>query len=150
MTLTDFARLVLTTLLFLTGPYCAQVFFTTFVDEPLSLMYACWTYTLLLWLLHHTTPAMDIIRAFGQASPLITHSLPWSQMATSACLAMVVLLAAVRVVQRASIEPLASSADHSHMDSKRPLLMCDRSTGRSSLTTQRLLIQFHLDVNVES
>ena len=99
MSLADFVRLALTTLLFLTGPYCAQVFFTTFVDEPLSLVCAGWTYMLLLWLLHHAPPAVDVIRAWGQDSPLITHSLPWSQMATSAGLAVFFFWAAVRMVQ---------------------------------------------------
>ncbi len=95
----DFAKLVLTAILFTTGPYFASVFFGTFLDEPLSLVYAGWTITFLLWLCHRITPAIDIIRAFGQASPLITHRLPWSQMATCAGLAAILFLAAVRVVQ---------------------------------------------------
>jgi hypothetical protein len=44
----DFVRMVVVTLLFLTGPYCAQVFFTTLVDEPLSLCSpagrSCWCF----------------------------------------------------------------------------------------------------------
>jgi hypothetical protein len=79
---------------------CAVIFFTTFVDEPLSGVYAGWTLTLMLWGLHHVAPAVDVIRAWGQESPLITHSLPWSQMATSAGLALIFFCAAVRMVQR--------------------------------------------------
>ncbi len=99
MTSADFARLGLTTLVWLTLPYSAALFFEALVPEPLSFICAGWTLTPLLWLLHRLAPAVDIIRAFGQASPLITHKLPWSQMAVSAGLAMILFLAAVRVVQ---------------------------------------------------
>jgi hypothetical protein len=95
----DFARLFLTAIVFLTAVYCTHAFFTTFMDEPLSSVYAGLTLALLLWLLHRIGPAVDIVRAFGQASPLITHRLPWSQTATAAGLAVVLFLAAVRVVQ---------------------------------------------------
>jgi hypothetical protein len=95
----DFARLVLTVILFLAGPYCASVFFATFMDEPWGLMCAGWTITLVLWIAHWIGPAVDIFRALGQASPLITHELPWPQMATSATVALILFIAAVRVVQ---------------------------------------------------
>jgi hypothetical protein len=95
----EFAKLILTALLFMTAPYCAVIFFMTFVDEPLSGVYAGWTLTLLLWILHHVAPAVDVIRAWGQESPLITHRLPWSQMATSVGLALLFFWAAVRIVQ---------------------------------------------------
>jgi hypothetical protein len=95
----DFAKLVLTVILFLTGPYCASVFFATFLDEPLGLVCAGWTIALVLWIAHRIRPAVDIFRALGQASPLDTHRLPWSQMATSASLAIILFFAAVRVVQ---------------------------------------------------
>jgi hypothetical protein len=95
----DFVRAVLTTLLWLTGPYCAAVLFETVLAEPLSMVLAGWTFILLLWLLHLIAPAVDIIRAFGQASPLITHRLPWPQLATSVGLASILFLVAVWIVQ---------------------------------------------------
>ncbi len=98
-TVADLARFLLTTILFLTGPYFASVFFWTFLDDPLPGMGALLTMTLLLVLSHHVPASVDIFRAWGQASPLITHRLPWSQMAASAGLAMMLFLAAVRVVQ---------------------------------------------------
>ena len=52
--------LILTTVLFLAAPYCAAVFFVTLLDEPLSMVFAGWTITLLLWLLHRTAPAVDM------------------------------------------------------------------------------------------
>lgn len=95
----DFARLVLTCLLWLTGPYCAGLFFETLVAEPLSMVLAGWALTLLLWVLHHTANALDIVSAFGAASPLVTHGLPWPQMATCAVLAGLFFMAAARVVR---------------------------------------------------
>jgi hypothetical protein len=99
-TLADFIRLVLTTVLFLFAPYCAHVFFSTWSDEPFSIAYAGFTLVLLLLLCHHLTPALDIIRAFGQASPLQTHKLPWSQLMPSLILAAVLSLAALLVARR--------------------------------------------------
>jgi hypothetical protein len=96
----DFARLVLTTLLWLALPYCAALFFQSLLAEPLSLMCAGWMLTLVVWLLHRIAPAVAILRAFGSESPLNTHRVPWSQMATSAVIALILFWATVRVVQR--------------------------------------------------
>jgi hypothetical protein len=95
----DFLRGVFITLLFLTGPYCAHLLFITFIDEPLSFMYSSWAYMLLLWLLHRAGPAFDIVRAFLQESPLITHRLPWSQMAVCAVVSALLVWGTVRMVR---------------------------------------------------
>jgi hypothetical protein len=95
----DFARLLFVGVLFLAVPYCAAVFFSAFLDEPLSLVLAGWSVVLLLWLLHFIAPATNIARVWGRASPFITHRFPLSQMAECAVLAMVFLLAAVGVAQ---------------------------------------------------
>ena len=55
--------------------------------------------TVLLVLSKYVPAPVDIFRAWGPASPLITHRLPWSQMAASAGLATILFLAAVGVVQ---------------------------------------------------
>ena len=96
----DFARLVLTTILFLAMPYCAHVFFSTWSEEPFSLGYAAGSLILLLLLCHHLTPGVDIIRAFGEASPLKTHQVPWSQLTPSVIASLILLLAAGLVVRR--------------------------------------------------
>jgi hypothetical protein len=95
----DFARVLLTTLVWLTGPYCSAFLFETLLAEPFSMVIAGWVFGLLMWLFHHIAPAVDLIRAFTQASPLITHRLPWPQMATSASVALILFVAAVRIVQ---------------------------------------------------
>ena len=96
----DFTRLVLTTILFLTAPCCAHAFFSTWSEEPFSLAYAGGSLILLLLLCHHLTPGVDIIRAFGEASPLKTHQLPWSQLTPTVVAAVILLLAAGLVVRR--------------------------------------------------
>jgi hypothetical protein len=96
----DFARLVLTTVVFLIAPYCAHVFFSTWSAEPFSLAYAAGALTLLLLVGHHLSPNVDIIRAFGDASPLQTHRLPWSQLAPSVVASAILLFAAGWVVRR--------------------------------------------------
>jgi hypothetical protein len=97
---TDFAMLVLTTILFLAAPCCAHVFFSTWSEEPFSLAYAGGSLILLLLLCHHLTPGVDILRAFGEASPLETHQLPWSQLTSAVIAAAILLLAAGLVVRK--------------------------------------------------
>ena len=100
MALADFARLVLTTLLWLPLPYCAALLAQAFVVEPLSFLAAGYGLTLLLWLLHKISPAVDVVRAFGAESPLLTHRLPVFQLATADILAMTLLLGTVWAVRR--------------------------------------------------
>lgn len=95
----DLPRILLTAILFLTGPYFASVFFWTFLDDPLPGQGAGLTMTLLLVLSNYVPAPADIFRAWGQASPLFTHRLPWSQMAVSVILSAILFLAAVRIVQ---------------------------------------------------
>ncbi len=96
----DFWRLVLTTALFLIAPYCAHVFFSTWCDEPFSIAYAGFLLILLLLFCHRLSPGMDILRAFGQASPLETHRLPWTQLAASLTVALSLACAALLVIRR--------------------------------------------------
>jgi hypothetical protein len=62
-------------------------------------MYSSWSYMLLLWLLHRAGPAVDIVRAFLQESPLVTHRIPWPQMAVCAAISGMLLWASVRMVE---------------------------------------------------
>jgi len=96
----DFVRLVLATLLWLPVPYCATLLFQAFLVEPLNFFPAGYGLTLLLWLLHKISPAVDVVRAFGAESPLLAHRLPLSQLATAELLAVTLLLVAVWAVQR--------------------------------------------------
>jgi hypothetical protein len=94
----DIARLLLTNILCLTLPYCAAVFFGAFLDEPLSLMFAGWAVAILLWLGHRSATPVDVILVYGRESPLLTHHLPWPQIASAGALALLFLAGAIWVV----------------------------------------------------
>jgi hypothetical protein len=96
----DFVRLVVATLIWLPVPYCAALLFQAFLVEPLNFFPAGYGLTFLLWLLHKISPAVDVVRAFGVESPLLTHRLPLTQLATAGLLAASLLLIAVWDVQR--------------------------------------------------
>jgi hypothetical protein len=96
----DFARLVLSTLLWLPLPYCAALLSQAFLAEPWSMFPVGYGLVLVLWLCHKVSPALDVIRAFGQASPLLTHRLPLSQLAMGDFLAMGLFLIAAWAVRR--------------------------------------------------
>jgi hypothetical protein len=96
----DFVRLVLATLLWLPAPYCAALLSQAFLVEPLNFFPAGYGVVFLLWLLHKISPVVDIVRAFGAESPVLTHRLPLTQLATATVLAATLLLIAVWGVQR--------------------------------------------------
>ena len=96
----DFVRLSLATLLWLPLPYCAALLFQALLPEPSQFFCAGYGLTLLLWLLHKISPAVDVVRAFGAASPLVTHRLPVSQLATAVLLAATLLLVSLWAVRQ--------------------------------------------------
>jgi hypothetical protein len=100
MTPADFVRLTLATFLWLPLPYCAAMLGQAFMPEPSQFILPGYGLTLVLWLLHKISPAVDIVRAFGAASPVVTHRLPWSQLATAGILAATLLLTALKAVER--------------------------------------------------
>lgn len=95
----DFVRLLICAALFQAMSYCGSCLFAAFLDEPLSLVYAGWTITFLVWLAHRISPATDMLRIFGAESPLATHTMPWSPLATSLALTLILFFATVCIVQ---------------------------------------------------
>jgi hypothetical protein len=100
MTPADFVRLVFSTLLWLLVPYCAALLCHAFLAELWAFLLVGYGLTPLLWLLHKVSPAVDIIRIFGQASPALTHRLPLPQLATTVLLAMTLFLVTLWAVRR--------------------------------------------------
>jgi hypothetical protein len=96
----DLTRLALAAFAFFLLPFCAHVLFAAWLDEPLSLSCAAFTTVLCVWLGHSFAPQFDILGAFGSASPLVTHRLPWPQLAIASAASALLLLGAVRVVQK--------------------------------------------------
>jgi hypothetical protein len=81
--------------------YAINVFLATFLDEQWRL-YGSGIAIGALWLLFKKTllPAsVNIFRAMGEGSPLITHAMPWTAMGFSLCLAAILFFAALKVVQ---------------------------------------------------
>jgi len=55
-----------------------------------------------LWALSSLTPlpaSVDIIRAMGDGSPIVAHTVPWTTMAFSLALAAILFFAALKVAQ---------------------------------------------------
>ena len=97
----DLCKLVAAIFVFLSVFHLLAVWLTTFLDD----MWAVWgsTAVWLLSLLVITRVALphwlNIFRVGAEDSPLITHTLPWSQMAVSIGIAAGLFLAAKRVVE---------------------------------------------------
>jgi hypothetical protein len=95
----DFASFCLTTVIWMALPYSVALFFVTIMPEPLSFVIGGYALMLLLWLLHAVSPAVDVfIYCFG-TSPLVTHCIPWPQLATSVILSAIFFLGAIHLVR---------------------------------------------------
>ena len=81
--------------------YSLSVFFATFLgDQEQAGASATLIIILLLLFRAVSVPAsVNIFRAMGQSSPLITHTFPWASMGISLGVAAIMFLAAMRVVQ---------------------------------------------------
>jgi hypothetical protein len=77
------------------------VFLATFLDEMARMKGGMIAFGA-LWALSSFIPlpaSMDIIRAMGDGSPLVAHTMPWGAMAFSLVLAAALFFAASRIVQ---------------------------------------------------
>jgi hypothetical protein len=84
------------------GLYCIAVLLSTFLDEELwhrmgnmAAMGALW------WLCDNTSPpaSVNVFRAMGENSPLLTHAMPWTAMGVSLGLSAILFFAALKIVQ---------------------------------------------------
>jgi ABC-2 type transport system permease protein len=83
------------------GLYLISVLLATFLDDIWRVYGTVITFGALWWLSSHAPlPAyLNVFRAMGEGSPLITHTMPWAAMAFSVGLAVVLFLAALKVVR---------------------------------------------------
>lgn len=83
------------------GPYFISVLLATFLDDLWRLYGTAIAFGALWWVSNHVRlPApMNIVRAMGEGSPLIAHTMPWAAMAFSLGLAAVLFAAALKAVQ---------------------------------------------------
>ena len=97
----DLIRFILVTCTFVGGFHFLSVLLATFLDDRWVVVATMAAYELLL----ASSPllplplALNIFRCLDQDSPLLTHSLPWSQLAVCTAMALLFFLAARRVVE---------------------------------------------------
>jgi hypothetical protein len=83
------------------GFYSINVLLATFLDD----LWRLWAGMIFLgvswWVFAETSwpPSLNLFRAMGAGSPLITHAMPWAAMGLSAVLATAVFFASLKVVQ---------------------------------------------------
>jgi ABC-2 type transport system permease protein len=84
------------------GLYCFAVLLATFLSDSWRIGGSLLAFTA-LWLLSdyaHLPAALDIYGAMQNGSPLVAHTMPWSAMAFSLGLAVLLFFAAVKTVER--------------------------------------------------
>ena len=100
---TPFDRIeyVVAVVLCISGFYSFSVFLSTFLDDLWRTWISMGALFILrrLWTLTSPPPSLDIFRAMTDASPLITHALPWTAMGISIGVAGVFFLMALKVVE---------------------------------------------------
>jgi hypothetical protein len=84
------------------GLYVIPMLLATFLDDQWRASGSGIAFGALWWLWNHTPlPAsLNIIRAMGDGSPLVQHTMPWPAMAFSVGLAATLFFAALKIVQR--------------------------------------------------
>ena len=81
--------------------YSLSLVLATFLDQVFQL-WACMLIVMAggFYSLRTSLPAfIDIFRAMGSASPIVTHTLPWAAMAVSLVISPILFLAALKIVQ---------------------------------------------------
>jgi hypothetical protein len=86
----------------LTGIYAIPVFLATFLDDQWRYLGSAAISGALWWLLNITpSPAsINVFRAMGESSPLLTHEMPWVAMGLSVSVAAALFLLALRIARR--------------------------------------------------
>jgi len=81
--------------------YSMAVLLATFLDARWRGWGCMIAFYVLWWLSSHTLlPAsVDIVRAMGDGSPLVAHTVPWTTMGVSLTLAAILFFAALKTVQ---------------------------------------------------
>jgi hypothetical protein len=83
------------------GLYFLSVLLATFLEEQWRMSGNMISFAALWWIPNHTgfPVSANIIRAMGEGSPLLAHTMPWIAMALSLELAAILFFAAIKIVQ---------------------------------------------------
>jgi hypothetical protein len=97
----DLLKLVLAAIVCTACCYFFSVVLATFLDEIWQIWGSVFVIGLSWWAVAQLSlaPSVDIFCFMGEASPLMTHKLPWPAMAVSLIVSAVLFLAALKVVQ---------------------------------------------------
>jgi ABC-2 type transport system permease protein len=101
VTAKEMSEYVLVLVVCSSSPYCMSVLFATLLDEMWRMKAGTIAFTA-LWALSSLAPlpaSVDIIRAMGDGSPLVAHTIPWTAMAFSLALSAVLFFASLKIVQ---------------------------------------------------
>jgi hypothetical protein len=85
-----------------TGIYAIPVLLATFLDDQWRLQ-GSFLAMAALWLLFNRTPvpaSLNLIRAMGEGSPMLAHTMPWAAMGCSLGLAAILIFAALKIAER--------------------------------------------------
>jgi hypothetical protein len=98
----EMAAYAVTLIMCSAGIYAVPVLLATFLDDLGRMLGSVPVLVALWWLLRHAPlPAsMDPFRSMGEASPLVSHTMPWKAMAFSLALAALLFFVALKVVRR--------------------------------------------------
>lgn len=85
-----------------TGLHFVTVLLATFLEDQWRVLGSALCFGGLAWLFENVPgcASINLFRAMGIGSPLLTHTMPWTAMAFSLCLAAILFLVALKVVQR--------------------------------------------------
>ncbi len=81
--------------------YFVSVFLATFLEETWHIFGSMFFVVIAWWSLSRLSvgPALNVFRFLGDASPLVTHALPWPAMGISLLSSAILFLCALKVVQ---------------------------------------------------
>lgn len=81
--------------------YFISVLTSTFLDDIWQILSSVLTVAVLSWLAANISwlSSVNIFRAMGSESPLVTHAMPWASMGVSLCGAAILLWVAVKVAE---------------------------------------------------
>jgi hypothetical protein len=97
----DSVKYVLTISICLCGFYFLAVLLATFLDDQFQMWASILAIALLRWLAikFPLPPSLNVFRAMGEGSPLITHTFPWASMGVSLGVSAILFWIALKIVE---------------------------------------------------
>jgi hypothetical protein len=99
-TLLDMVQLILAAVVCIACFYCVSVVLATFLAEIWQVFGSLFVVGFVWWAVARLSipPSVDVFRFMAEASPLVTHKLPWPAMAVSVIISAVLFFTALKIV----------------------------------------------------